>query len=805
MPSERDRVYEAAKRAYQDKRYADALALLDKAGAQDERRFVYARARCLAKLERTAEALEAAARLTREFNDPRGQRLTEKLRAAVTPLEKSPAPRSTHKRNMAIAAAALMLAFGAGTGVLYAILAPRTPAPVMATVASPTPAKDTREATPPPVPPKVGNTAPARSKDLLRLRGIDRLLENERPVEAFSEPEDHTQPQLQLASLPAPGKSHAHDTHAVFDGPNEIVQLTQAARPDTPAATPDPAPPALVENILGLQAFKTEQRLTNAHGDSVTLVNLNPYVSAWYLIELNIGGIKNTAHLEIPALKGDPMKRPKLSLYRDGFLFSVEGKEPLAYPLWSDANTSTPAASESTELNSAPTVPEIFKPGYAFSSAYNVICDGMLIVRAQKAGVATRLESATDLLRETRIGGWFVEKAKPYLIPDPEMGQDGHGTAAIQKHADAYPRDAQVDEGEVTLFGSPHNLGIENDAPDGKLYYGRWYRAVKHPHIFVSMMKPTLADKAILESYPGRVGAIGSRDKKRHEAEALVYLLAYDLRYFRFGYALGADHPKLDWSPRATRVSDAKGPDGFDSRKPLSTIGALPSYYTPYIAATFTGGFKREHGAFKDGPFAHVYSSSHFGFMEQGTVFSTLKPGLATIVVGLDGSFNMVTWPAQTPPWFTKLAHARQNCVPLIEGCDANGMSIPGALVNDWGAGSWSGDQAGDFVTLRGSAAMQEFDNNRFLLFAYFTGATPNAMARTFQAYHCSYAMLLDMNTPNYCFTALYTHDASGKVNGVEYLHREMAANNGQAGDLKFLERNDTRDFFYALRIPERP
>jgi hypothetical protein len=47
--------------------------------------------------------------------------------------------------------------------------------------------------------------------------------------------------------------------------------------------------------------------------------------------------------------------------------------------------------------------------------------------------------------------------------------------------------------------------------------------------------------------------------------------------------------------------------------------------------------------------------------------------------------------------------------------------------------------------------------------------------------------MLLDMNTPYFCFSALYTHDAGGQVNGVEYLHKDMANNNGEIGALQII------------------
>ena len=56
------------------------------------------------------------------------------------------------------------------------------------------------------------------------------------------------------------------------------------------------------------------------------------------------------------------------------------------------------------------------------------------------------------------------------------------------------------------------------------------------------------------------------------------------------------------------------------------------------------GGFKREHGAFKYGAFAHTRNGNHYGFVEQGVVLSSLKPGLATLYVLMDGSVRMGTW-----------------------------------------------------------------------------------------------------------------------------------------------------------------
>jgi hypothetical protein len=49
--------------------------------------------------------------------------------------------------------------------------------------------------------------------------------------------------------------------------------------------------------------------------------------------------------------------------------------------------------------------------------------------------------------------------------------------------------------------------------------------------------------------------------------------------------------------------------------------------------------------------------------------------------------------------------------------------------------------------------------DRQFLIYAYFSSGTPSAMARTFQAYQCDYAMLLDMNSQELTYMALYLHE----------------------------------------------
>ena len=83
-------------------------------------------------------------------------------------------------------------------------------------------------------------------------------------------------------------------------------------------------------------------------------------------------------------------------------------------------------------------------------------------------------------------------------------------------------------------------------------------------------------------------------------------------------------------------------------------------------------------------------------------------------------------------------------------------MSRPGPLVARWGTGNWSGSENEKLRTMRAGAGLQELDGGRFLIYAFFWSATPSAMARVFQAYQCSYAMLLDMNALVHTYLAVY-------------------------------------------------
>jgi hypothetical protein len=217
--------------------------------------------------------------------------------------------------------------------------------------------------------------------------------------------------------------------------------------------------------------------------------------------------------------------------------------------------------------------------------------------------------------------------------------------------------------------------------------------------------------------------------------------------------------------------------------------------------ATFAGGFKRTHGAFKYGPFATVNHASHYGFLENGVVFSKLQPGLATVFVLDDGSVQMKSWEVADDRQLARIRYARQSGVPLAEFDERSQSTVPGQLVNQWGAGNWSGSEEMKLRTLRAGTALQTNGRKRFLIYAVFSDATPSAMARVFQAYRVRYGMHLDMNALEHSYFALYRRSGSQLI--VDYLIEGMSEVDETASGGKiprFLGYSDNRDFFFVTR-----
>jgi hypothetical protein len=544
-------------------------------------------------------------------------------------------------------------------------------------------------------------------------------------------------------------------------------------------------PPA--QNILELQPARRSETVT-LQGDAgqrggVTLVSLNPAANAWFVLLLQPPGGRAavTYHLE----NADPARqRLVLDAARPGQLILTVAGTATRCVLW-----------PGDTLERARHAPLAYAP----------MCDGRLFLRNAVQGNRTTLEATTEFLRDhvwrgEQIVGFvrrefyrdaFIERAASAAVPAVETGPTvPHG---------APPAAPTRDKDAAAVI--PEGLGIDLGLPNGGARLGRWYAALGLDGVYVSVAQP----RALAP--PTNAAASAWRALDPVEATALDYLVAFDLAQFELGFALGTEHPRLGWSARVPderREPGWRGPDGIDNAAPLVRTGMLSPALQARAVATFTGGFKREHGAFRFGALAGTQHGSHYGFVEQGVVFSALAPGLATLYVLDDGTIDMKTWRPDDDGLSGRIRHARQNGVPLLER-GRDGTAEIGALVDQWGAGNWSGSADERLRTLRAGACIIEDGSRRFLLYGYFSAATPRAMAQVFLAYGCRYAMHLDMNALEHTYLALYPR--SGTHIGVEHLVRGMSVldkSSGGAWIPRFVGFADDRDFFYLVRRDAR-
>lgn len=550
-----------------------------------------------------------------------------------------------------------------------------------------------------------------------------------------------------------------------------------------------PGRPASAATILDLQPFAQTTTAAAAGGGKATLINLNPRINVWYVLALQRDGASSPAyfHLQNPA----PLHQTLLLDGRSGrglLVRTDHGEE--ACELWPERG--------------ARPLEEARRSG----ASYAPLCGGRLYLRNPTAGYRSGRELVADFLRDHVWGGErLVGVVKQTVQRDaylerstapPMPGRDAPAATA------GGPLPASVDAAEQGSRPVPAGLGIELELPvPGRIDFGRWYPAEAAAGVYGGVMQPGLVPAQLLATYPARVRRLDAV-----EAGANVYLVAFDLAQFGLGYEIGTDHPRVGWSERALpQVRDAglAGPDGFDTITPLVATGIVDPVHLGRTVAAFAGGFKRAHGAFRYGELALKNRGSHYGWMESGVLFSTLEPGLATLLVRDSGAVEMLTWPGGGDPARLRgIEHARQNGVPLIEPDRISGEPIPGALVGNWSAGNWSGSVDGEQRTVRSGVCLQESAAGRFLVYGYFSSVTPSAMTRVFQAYRCRYAMQLDMNALEHTYLALYRVEGAEVavqhlVRGMEEVDRRVAGRSVP----RFVGYPDSRDFFYLVRRQE--
>ena len=525
------------------------------------------------------------------------------------------------------------------------------------------------------------------------------------------------------------------------------------------------------KTIREIQPFRRSAQASSSNGTDVTLTSLNPGFNTWFVLDVETSGRGRRSasyHIEL----SDPQET-HLSL--------KSGDKPaLIFENNGVVTRCTPWEGRSSELTRAASA----------NLPYAPICDKRAFVRNASRGARSSREAVAEFLRDNVV-----------------FGESIVGLIKGSFYEDAYLSSGEVvaggDAGEVADSLGQANLsrnpvirtyfGFELEGAESGVQAGSWYAVKESPGIYASAMQPGMIHPDILN----RQGETHWLDSV--ESRADVYLVAFDLSQFDLGYEVGTDHPRLTWSPRPSGAGknwNLPGPDGFNNAAPLARTGMLSPALTDRVAATFAAGFKRDHGAWRASDKAFTNYGHHYGFLSNGVLFSKLHPSLATIFVLDDGSIHMRTWTDADKDMLSRVRFARQNGVPLIE----NG--VPGDQVTSWLGGNWSGSAEADLRTLRGGSCMKTVNGRQFLIYAYFSSATPSAMARTFQAYGCDYAMLLDMNSQEHTYMALYTRKDRGLI--PHHLVGGMAAVDSRARDgspiPRFVGFSDNRDFIYLLR-----
>lgn len=547
------------------------------------------------------------------------------------------------------------------------------------------------------------------------------------------------------------------------------------------------------KSIIELQQFRQTEsvRIPGGDGKSATavLINLNPKINIWYLLRLNLndGGPESVYHLENPYPKQQIFGLDES--HPDG-LVMVSGGNKADCQLWASASQPAIDHARRSQLIYAP------------------LCGGKLYLRNPTKGHRTKIEVATDFLRDKVPGGEAIigfVKGTFYKDAYLKEGLVNAGTSTTDEtESPDLPKAALIDPNRREQRMVPTDLGVSLKRHlSGGVTPGRWYAVEENSGIYISLIQPNLIDPEVLKSHASIVKNLDTVEKT-----ALVYLIAFDLDRFDVGFDAGTEHPRVDWSERVPdqmKNAGLPGPDGIGSIAPLVAAGLISPVNGVRIAATFTGGFKRSHGAFKFGELAYKNNGSHYGFIQNGVVFSKLQPGLSTLYVLADGTVDMQTWRESDDMQLPQIAHARQNGVPIIEVDPATQQSVPGRLVGQWGPGNWSGSKNEMQRTLRAGVALQEKEKKRFLIYGYFSSATPSAMARVFQAYGCRYAMHLDMNALEHTYLAVYRREGGNLI--VQHLIQEMnVLDKNEKGRYvpRFLGYPDNRDFFYLMRKANR-
>ncbi len=533
--------------------------------------------------------------------------------------------------------------------------------------------------------------------------------------------------------------------------------------------------------LFQLQPYKKGMLAKYEDGpfNSASLINLNSNINTWYILTLtnkrsrestyNLLSVKSSLKLRLDSKSPELLIGPPGNTYR----CNIEDEITNEY---------------------------LKRKRERFS--YLPVCNNLLFVVIKQDGFRSMVERGAEVLRwlggdagESIISGVKNTLFKDKYLVKGRTDEQAEGSVAADSHV-PLSRAAIGDRyGHTTI--PAYSLGLQTVGAEDNLLAGQWYPLKNFPGVYTSLMMPGMVSGEIQSSHRDRVNGLDGV-----ENSAQVYLMAVSLEKYTIGWGHGTEHPGVGWSPRARNIrrDNPYGPDGFNSITPLIPLGHVPPMYWSKTIGTFSGGFQRRHSAFRAGELSLTSKGHHYGFMQDGVMLVSPSEDLATIIMYWNGGVELKRWTKQDNKKLFLIRHLRQNGVPLIQR-DKNGKGIPGKLVNQWGAGNWSGTAEAQLRAPRGGACIIETSQDNYLVYAYFSGITPSGMARVFQAYGCNFAMHLDMNSPGQAYASLFTPEDDGSSLDIELLMTDMYAYmGGNKKSPRYFIKPDYKDFFYIMQ-----
>lgn len=534
--------------------------------------------------------------------------------------------------------------------------------------------------------------------------------------------------------------------------------------------------------LLQLQTYKQEVTATyeDAAFTSATLINLNSHINTWYILTLTDSDYSVTTY-NLLAISD----KLKLNLNTDTPELLITGHSDGIY-----------------NCDIGKEVSWVFETRKKTRSSYIPVCNNLLLITVRQDGYQPWVEKGAEVLRWLAgdAGEEVISGVKEHFFQDKyiveEQAEESTAPSEATSNSSPLPRATIQERYQNTTIPTRH-LGLRTENSENRLLAGEWYPLKNYPAVYTSMITPGMVSKEIHASHKDRVNYLD-----RVERKATVFLMSFSLNRYTLGWGHGTDHPSVGWSPRARNITkdNPYGPDGFNRMDPLIPLGHVPPFHWSKTIGTFSAGFQKRHGAFRYGKLSTFNKAHHYGFMENGVMLVSPSEGLATVIMYKDGGVDLKRWTAKDKELLPYIRHIRQNGVPLIHR-DENGQGIPGRWVKHWSKGNWSGSAKKELRAPRGATCLIETPQENHLVYAYFSSATPSAMARVFQAYGCSFAIHLDLNSPGQAYASLFNAQGEDGVFDIELLMTKMHMYwGGSASRPRYFIKPDYKDFFYIMK-----